>query len=118
MQRDFNNEHHMTQVPMRENQVGERQMMEEVAEHRGMNYPANPDSRYVALPFDSFLLPWEEGFVDNPINNEKDEVFSEPRAPVSEPPRHSHVMKARPALRSIENLQNFENLAARQLFEL
>ena len=102
MQRDFN-EHHMTQVPMMENQVGERQMMEEVAEHAGMNYPENPDSRYVALPFDNFLLPWEEAFVENPITIEEDEGFSEPRVPVSEPLKHSHVMNARPALRSIEN---------------
>ena len=117
MQRDFN-EHHMTQVPMRENQVGVRQMMEEVAEHVSMNCPETPDSRYVALLFDDFLLLSEEGFVDNPITIEKDEGFSEPRAPVSEPPRQSPVMESRPALRSIENLQSFENLAARQLFEL
>ena len=38
MQRDFN-EHHMTQVPMTENHLGEMQMTEEVAEHEGMNYP-------------------------------------------------------------------------------
>ena len=38
MRRDFN-EHHMTQVPMTENQLEEMQMMEEVSDHVGMNYP-------------------------------------------------------------------------------
>ena len=38
MRRDFN-EQHITQVLMTENQLGEMQMMEEVAEHVGMNYP-------------------------------------------------------------------------------
>ena len=113
MRRDFN-EHHITQVPPTENELGEMQMMEEVAEHVGMNYPEILDSRYVAQPFDDFLFPWEEGSVDNPITIEEDEGFSEPRTPVSEPP----VMEAGPALRSIENLQSFENSAARQLFEL
>ena len=93
-------------------------MMEEVVEHVGMNYPETPDSRYVAQPFDDFLFPWEEGSVDNPITIEEDEGFSEPRALVSGPPRQPAVMEARPALRSIENLQNFENSAASQLFEL
>ena len=32
MRRDFN-EHHMTQVPTTNNQLGTRQMMEEVSEH-------------------------------------------------------------------------------------
>ena len=83
-----------------------------------MNYPEIPDSRYVAQPIDDFLFPWEEGSVDNPITIEEDEGFSEPRTPVSEPPRQPPVMEARPALRSIENLQSFENSAARQLFDL
>ena len=113
MRRDFN-EHHLTQVPPTENQLGEMQMMEERTEHVGMNYPETPDFRYVAQPFDDFLFPGEEGSVDNPITIEEDKGFSEPRTPVSEPP----VMDARPALRSIENLQNFENSAARQLFDL
>ena len=117
MRRDFN-EHHMTQVPMTENQLGEMQMMAKVAEHMGMNYPEIPDSRYVAQPFDDFLFPWEEGSVNNPITIEEDEGFSEPRTPVSEPPRQPPVMEARPAFRSIENLQNLENSAARQLFDL
>ena len=49
MRRDFN-EHHMMQVPITENQLGTMQMMEEVSEHVGMNYPEIPDSRYVAQP--------------------------------------------------------------------
>ena len=103
---------------MKENQLGEMQMMEEVAEYVGMNYPETPDSRYVAQPFDDFLFPWEEGSVDNPITIEEDEGFSEPRTPVSEPLREPTAMKVRSALRSIQNLQNFENSAARQLFDL
>ena len=102
----------MMQVPITENQLGTVQMMAEVSEHVGVNYSDIPDSRYVAQPFDHFLFPWEEGSVDNPITIEEDEGFSEPRTPVSEPP----VMEARPALRSIENLQN--SSAARQLFDL
>ena len=117
MRRDFN-EHHMTQEPMTENQLGELQMMEEVAEHLGLNYPETPDCRYVAQAFDGFLCPWEEGSVDNPITIEKDEGFSKPRAPVSEPPTQPPVMEARSALRSIENLHRFESSAARQLFDL
>ena len=101
MRRDFS-EHHITQVPPTENQLGEMQMMEEVAEHVGMNYPEIPDSRFVVQPVDDFLFPWEEGSVDNPITIEDDKGFSEPRTPVSEPP----MMEARAALRSIENLQN------------
>ena len=58
-QKDFN-EHHMMQVPMTENQVGEMQLTEEVAEHVGMSYPEPPDSRYVAQPVDDFLFPCEE----------------------------------------------------------
>ena len=105
MRRDFN-ERDITQEPMTKNLLGEMQMMEAVAEHVGMNYPETPDSRYVAQPFDDFLFPWKEGFVDNPITIEADEGFSEARTPVSEPPRQPPVMQARPALRSIENLQN------------
>ena len=108
MRRDFN-EHQITLILMTENQLGEMQMMEEVCEHVGMNYPEVPDSRYVAQPFDNFLFPWEEGSVDNPITIKEDEGFSEPGTPVSEPPRQPPVMEARPALRTIENLQSFEN---------
>ena len=78
----------------------------------GMNYLEIPDSSFVVQPVDDFLFPWEEGSVDNPITIEEDEGFSEPRTTVSEPP----VMEARPALRSIENLQI--SSAARQLFDL
>ena len=35
MRRDFN-EHHMTQVPITENQLGTMQMLEELSEHVGM----------------------------------------------------------------------------------
>ena len=115
MRRDIN-EHHMTHVPMTENQLGEVQMMKEVAEHVGMSYPETPDSRYVAQPFDDLLFHWEEGSVDNTITIEDDEGFSEPRTPVSVPPRQPLVMEARPAMRSIDNLQN--SSAARQLFDL
>ena len=81
-----------------------------------MNYPEIPDSRCVAQPFDDFLFPWEERSVDISITIEEDEGFSEPRTPVSEPPRQPPVVEARPALRSFENLQN--SSAARQLFDL
>ena len=101
-------------MPMTEYQLGEMQMMKKVAEHVGMNYPETPDSMYVAQIFDDFLFNWQEESVDNPIFIEEDEGFSEPRTPVSEP----IVMEARPALHSIANLQNFENSAARQLFDL
>ena len=57
MRRDFS-EHNITQVPMTENHFGEMQMMEEVAEHVGMNYPDTPDSIYVAQPVEDFLFPW------------------------------------------------------------
>ena len=118
MRRDFN-EHYMTQIPITGNQLGTMQMMEEVSEHEVMNYPEVPDSRYVAQPVDGFLFPWEEeGSVENPITIDEDEGFSEPRTPVSELPRKSTAMEARPVLRFIENLQNFENSAARQLFDL
>ena len=115
MQRDFN-EHHMTQVPITENQLGAMQMLEEVSDQVGINYPETTDSRYVAQPVDDFLSPWEEGSVENPIPIEEDEGFSEPRTPVSELPRLPSAMEAKPALRSIENLQN--SSAARQLFDL
>ena len=107
MQRDFN-EHHMTQDPITENQFGTMQKMEEESEHVGMNYPEVPDYRYVAHPFHDFLFHWEEeGLVENPVTIEEDEGFSEPRTPVSEPPRQPPAMEVRPVLLSIENLQNF-----------
>ena len=58
MRRDFN-EHHMTQVPVTENQLGTKQMMDEVSEHVGMNYPEIPDSRFLAQPVDDFLFRCE-----------------------------------------------------------
>ena len=66
MRRDFN-DHHLMQVRMTENQLGEMQIKEQVSEHVGMNYPETPDSRYGAQPFDAFLFPWDEGSLDNPI---------------------------------------------------
>ena len=56
LRRDFN-EHHMTQVPMTENQLEEMQMTEEVSDLVGMNYFEIPDSRFVAQPVDDFLFP-------------------------------------------------------------
>ena len=115
MRRDFN-EHHMMQVPITENQVGTMQMMEEVSEHVGMNYPEIPDSRFVAQPVDDFLFPWEEeGSVENPITIDEVEGFSETMTPQNAPPQQPLAMEPRPALRSIENLQN--SSAARQLFD-
>ena len=83
-----------------------------------MNYPDTPDSRYVAQPIDDYRFPCEEGSVENPITIEEDEGFSGPRTTVSEPPRQPSAMQERSALRSIENMQNFEKSAARQLFNL
>ena len=99
MQRDFN-EHHMMQVPITENQLGTMQMMEEVSDHVGMNYPEIPDSRFVAQPVDDFLFPWEEaGSAENPITKDEDEDFSELMTPpaLQQPP----AMEPRPALRSM-----------------
>ena len=114
MRNDFN-EHHMTQVPITENQLGTMGMMSQVAEHVGMDYPEVPDYRYVAQPVNDFLVSWEEeGSVENPITIDEDEGFSEPRTPVSEQP--SETPETRPVLRSIEKLQN--SSAAPQLFDL
>ena len=70
MRRDFN-EHHMNQVPITENQLGTMQMMEDVSERVGLNYPDTPDSRYVAQPVYFFIFPSEEGSVENPITIEE-----------------------------------------------
>ena len=111
--RDFN-EHHMTQVPTTENQHEEMQMMEEISDHVRMNYPEIPDSRFVAQPVDDFLFPWEEeGSAENPITIDEDEGFSETMTPPA--PQQPPAMVSRPALRSIENLQN--SSAAQQLFD-
>ena len=115
MRGDFN-EHHMTQVPMTENQLEEMQMMEDVSDHLGMNYCEIPDSRFVAQLVDDFLFPWEEaGSAENPITIEEDEGFSETMTPQNTSPQQPPVMEPRPALRSIENLQN--SSAARKLFD-
>ena len=85
MPRDFN-EQHMMQVPT-ENQLATMQMMEEVSDHVGMNYPEIPDSSFVAQPVDNFLFPWEEaGSAENPITIDEDEVFSETMTPQNTPP--------------------------------
>ena len=113
VQMDFN-EHHMTQVPMTENQLEEMQMMEEVSDHVGMNYPEIPDSRFVAQPVDDFLFPGEEvGSAENPITRDEVEVFTETMTTPA--PQQPPAMEPRPALRSIENLQN--SSAVRQLFD-
>ena len=106
----------MMQVPITENQFGTMQMTEEVSEHVGMNYPEILDSRYVAQPVDNFFFPWEEeGLVENPILIDEDEGLSETMTPQNTPPQQPPAMKPRPALRSIESLQN--SSAARQLFD-
>ena len=97
----------MMQVSMTENQLGEMQRTEEVAEHVGMNYPDTSDSIYVAQLVDDFLFPWEEaGSAENPITMDGDEGFSETMTP----PALQQPLKPRPALRSIENLQNSPQL--------
>ena len=84
-------------------------MTEEVNEHRRMNSPEIPDSRVVAQQVDDILFLWEEaGSVENPITIDEDEGFSETMTP----PIPQQPLQSRPALRSIENLQN-----SRQLFD-
>ena len=91
-------------------------MMEEVSEHAGMNYPEIPDSRFAAKPVDDFLFPWEEaGSAENPITIDEDDGFSEIMTPQNTPLHLPPAMEPRPALRSIENLQN--SSAAPQLFD-
>ena len=95
MRRDLN-EHHMTQLPMTENQLEEMQMMEDVSDHVGMNYPEISDSRFVAQPVDDFLFPWEEaGSAENPITIDEDEVFSETMTPQNTPPQQPPAMEPR-----------------------
>ena len=104
MRRVFN-EHHMTQVPMTSNQLEEMQVMEEVSEHVGMNYPEVPDSSFVAQPIDDFLFHWEEaGSAENTITIDEDEGFSETMTPQNTPPQQPPAMEPRLALHSIENL--------------
>ena len=115
MRRDFN-EHHMMQVSITENQLEEVQMIEEVSDHVGMNYPEIPDSRFVAQQVNNFLFPWEEaGLAENTITIDEDEGFSETMTPQNTHPQQPPAMEHRPALPSIENLQN--SFSARQLFD-
>ena len=103
----------MTQVPMTENQLEEMQMMEEVSDHVGMNYPKIPDSRFVAQPVDDFLFPWEEArSAEKPITIDEDEGFSETMTPQNTTPQQPPAMEPRPALRCVENLES-----SRQLFD-
>ena len=100
MRRDFN-KHHMTQVPMIENQLGEMKMMEELAEHVGKNYPEIPDSRFVAQPVDDFVFLSEEaGSAENAITIDEDEGFSETMTTQNTPPQQPPAMEPRSALRS------------------
>ena len=48
------------------------QMMEDVSDYVGLNYPDILDSRYVAQPVYFFPSPWEEGSVENPFTLEED----------------------------------------------
>ena len=60
------------------------QLMEEVSDPVGMNYPEIPDSRSVAHSVDDFLFPWEEaGSAEKPITMDEDEGFSETMLPQS-----------------------------------
>ena len=93
------NEHHMMQVPITENQLEERQMIEKVSDHVVMNYPEIPDSRFVAQPLDDFLFPWEEaGSAENSITIDEDEVFSETITFQNTPPQQPPILEPRPAL--------------------
>ena len=85
MRRDFN-EHHMTQVPITENQSGTMQMIKEVSKHVGMNYPEIPGSKFVAQPVDDFQFSWEEAeSAENSISIDEGESFSETRTPQNTP---------------------------------
>ena len=108
LRRDLN-EHLMTEVPKTVNQLVEKQTMEEVPEHVGLNYTHIPGFRYVAKPDDDFLFPREEmGTAENSIIVDKDGGFSE----TVTPPAPQQPLQPRAALRSIENLQH-----SRQLFD-
>ena len=89
----------MTLVPMTENQLGEKQTMEEVPEHVGLNYPNLSGSRYVAQLVDDFIFPWEEmGSAENSIIIDKDEGFSEtmtPPAPQQPPQPRANLKLSR-----------------------
>ena len=79
-------------------------MMKKISDHVGMSYPVIPDSRFVAQSVD-----------ENPITIDEDEGFSETMTPQNTPPQQPPAMEPRPALRSIEILQN--SSTARQLFD-
>ena len=82
----------------------------------GKNYPEIPDSRFVAQPVEDFLFLWEEaGSAEIYITINEDEGFSETMTPQNTPPQQAPAMEPRPALRSIDRLQN--SSAARQLFD-
>ena len=68
---------------MTENQLGEMQMMEQMAAQVGMNYPDTSDFRYVAQPVDNFIFPWEDemGSAGKSITKDEDEGFSETMMP-------------------------------------
>ena len=79
----------------------------EVSDHVGMNYPEIPYSRFVAQPVDDFLFLWEEeGSVENLITIDEDEGYSETMTPRNTPPQQPPAMEPRPALHSIENVEN------------
>ena len=52
----FSIEGRMMQVRITENQLGSMEMMDEVSEHVGMNYPKISDYRYLAQTVINFLL--------------------------------------------------------------
>ena len=79
MRRDFS-EHHQMLLTITENQIGMMERMSEIADQVGIDYP--------------------EVSVKNPITIEGDEGLSEPKTPVSEPPRQPLAIEARPGLRS------------------
>ena len=109
--RRYFNEHNMLQVPITENQLGTIQMIEKVSDYVGMKYPEILDSRFVAQSVDHYLFSWEEAeSVENPITIDEEEGFSETMTPQNIPPQQPSAMEPRPALRSIENLQNSQQL--------
>ena len=59
MRRDFS-EYNSTQIPIKEYQLGEIQMMEEVDEHVGNNYAKILDSSFVAQTVVDSLFLREE----------------------------------------------------------
>ena len=65
MQRYFK-VHHLSQGPMTENQLGEMQIMKEVAEHVGMHYPDTLDTRFVAQPVNGSLYFLGRGIYGEP----------------------------------------------------